>query len=47
MGEALEILAEELAKIEHNEEAHNIRARIEAQGMQIPHSSDMCQRSDE
>jgi hypothetical protein len=36
MGEALEILAEELARIEHAEESSKIRAIIEAHGMQFP-----------
>ena len=36
MVEALEILAEELAKIEHDEEAPKIRARMEAHGLQFP-----------
>src|SRR5579864_1760224 len=43
MAEALEVLAEELAKIEHTEETLKIRAIIEAHGLQFPQKNSPVQ----
>jgi hypothetical protein len=43
MCEALEVLADELVSIEHNEETPRIRARIEAHGLRFPQTNSRVQ----